>query len=60
MMQCNDEAKDMITPGIQNDPAKMQKVEETVLKCMSKTVDDAISKLGPMKQRIAANLKNPK
>lgn len=57
MMQCNDEASAMITPAVQNDARKMKKVEDTVLNCMSKTVDHHIKQLLPMKQRIEASLK---
>uniref|UniRef100_A0A7S2RM31 Protein FAM136A n=1 Tax=Eucampia antarctica TaxID=49252 RepID=A0A7S2RM31_9STRA len=58
MMQCNDQANDMITPDMQDNPAKMKKVEDTVLKCIAKTVDNSIEMLGPMKKRMAAKLKN--
>jgi hypothetical protein len=57
MMQCNDEASAMITPDVQNDARKMQKVEDTVINCISKTVDHHIKQLIPMKQRIEAGLK---
>lgn len=57
MMNCNDEASAMITPEISNDPKQMKKVEETVLACISKVVDDHIKQLKPMKQRIESQLK---
>lgn len=57
MMQCNDEASAMITPAVQNDARKMRKVEDKILSCISKTVDDHVRQLGPMKQRIQAGLK---
>lgn len=57
MMRCNDEASSMITPAVQNDARKMKKVEDTVLRCISQTVDDGIKQLKPMKQRIEAGLK---
>mmetsp|Transcript_28772 Transcript_28772/g.42643 ORF Transcript_28772/g.42643 Transcript_28772/m.42643 type:complete len:154 (-) Transcript_28772:502-963(-) len=57
MMQCNDEATAMITPAVQKDARKMKKVEDTVLKCMSKVVDEQIMFLNPMKQRIQTSLK---
>jgi hypothetical protein len=47
----------MITPAVQKDARKMKKVEDTVLKCMSRTVDENIKHLGPMKHRIEAGLK---
>jgi urease gamma subunit len=57
MMQCNDEASAMITPAVQKDARKMKKVEDTVLKCMSKVVDEQVMRLGPMKERIQQGLK---
>lgn len=57
MMQCNDEASAMITPAVQNDARKMQQVEDTVIHCITKTVDHHIKQLSPMKQRIEAGIK---
>jgi len=47
----------MITPAVQKDARKMKKVEDTVLKCMSKVVDEQVMRLGPMKERIQQGLK---
>ena len=55
-MQCNDEATDMMTPNMQNDPSKMKKVEDIVLKCLSNTVDNHIKSLTPMRKRVAQQL----
>lgn len=60
MMQCNDEASAMITPAVQNDARKMRKVEDKVLYCIKKTVDDHVKQLGPMKQRIQAGIQQMK
>ncbi len=57
MASCQDEASAMITPQVQNDARKMKKVEEALLKCISKTVDDQVKALKPMRQRIEAHLK---
>lgn len=57
MMSCNDEASAMITPDVQRDARKMKKVEDKVLSCISKAVDDHVKQLGPMKQRIQAAFK---
>lgn len=57
MMECQDKAKDMMYPGIENDSKKMAKVEDSLLDCMSKTVDNHIGLLQPLKKRIQANLK---
>jgi hypothetical protein len=56
MMECQDKAKDMMYPGIENDAKKMGKVEETLLACMSKTVDNHIGLLQPLKKRIQGQL----
>mmetsp|Transcript_19674 Transcript_19674/g.24815 ORF Transcript_19674/g.24815 Transcript_19674/m.24815 type:complete len:154 (+) Transcript_19674:58-519(+) len=57
MTQCNDDASAMITPDVQRDARKMKKVEDAVLSCISKTVDNQLKQLGPMKQRVASQLK---
>jgi hypothetical protein len=57
MMQCNDDASAMITPDVQKDARKMKKVEDTILSCIAKTVDSQLKQLGPMKQRVASQLK---
>jgi hypothetical protein len=41
----------MLQPGMENDARKMAKVEDTLLQCMSKTVDEHISMLQPMQDR---------
>ena len=55
-MQCNDDASAMITPDVQGNPHQMKKVEDSVLSCMSKTVDHHIGLLDPMKKRIKSSL----
>jgi hypothetical protein len=57
MTQCQDDASAMVTPDVQNNARKMRKVEDTILNCISKTVDSHIKQLGPMKQRVASQLK---
>ena len=56
MMECQDKAKDQMTPGMESDPKKMAALEDTMLKCMSQTVDHHIGLLKPMRQRIEAVL----
>lgn len=58
MMDCQDRTKDMMYPGIENDAKKMVKVEESLLACISKTVDAHINLLKPMRQRIESQLKS--
>lgn len=56
MQECQDKARDMMKPGYENDAKKMAKVEDTLLSCMNKTVDEYIGMLKPMKERIVAQL----
>jgi len=57
MAECQDKARDMMKPGYENDAKQMAKVEDVLLGCISKTVDEYIGKLKPLKERIAAQLK---
>jgi hypothetical protein len=57
MMDCQDQARDMIKPGMENESSSMTKIEDHVLKCMSKTVDNHITLLKPMKERLVGELK---
>jgi len=57
MMDCQDQARDMIKPGMEQDPRQLTIVENHVLKCMSKTVDSHIKLLRPMKERCVGQLK---
>lgn len=57
MQECQDKARDQMVPGYENDAKKIAKVEDTLLTCMSKTVDQHIALLKPMKERIIAQLK---
>ena len=58
MMQCNDEAQDMMTPDVQNNARKMKKIEDTVLKCISGVVDKNVTALKPMRERIQSQIKS--
>jgi predicted transglutaminase-like cysteine proteinase len=60
MHECQERARDMITPGTENDPSKMAKVENALIACMSQQVNEHIKLLQPMKERITAALKNYK
>jgi hypothetical protein len=57
MMDCQDQARDMIKPGFEDDAAALSKVEDHVLTCMSKTVDTHIKLLRPMQDRIVGEIK---
>ena len=57
MQECQDKARDQMKPGFENDAKLMAKVEDTLLSCLGRTVDEYIAKLKPMKERIAAQLK---
>lgn len=58
MSECQEKARDYMTPGMENDPKKMAKVESVLIDCMSKTVDEHIKLLKPLQERIAGALKN--
>jgi hypothetical protein len=60
MQECQERARDLMSPGMENDPKKMGKVEEALISCMSKQVDEHIKLLKPMKDRISSVLKNYK
>lgn len=57
MTECQERARDKLTPGMETDPSKMAQLEHDLLNCMSKQVDEHIKLLQPMKDRIVANLK---
>ena len=57
MMQCNDEARDFMTPDIQTNAKQMKLLEDTVGKCFTNCVDKHIGLLGGMKSRVVSQLK---
>jgi hypothetical protein len=57
MADCQDKARDLMVPGYEKDAKKMAKVEDALISCMARTVDEHIGLLKPLKQRIAAQLK---
>lgn len=57
MQDCQDKARDLAIPGYEQDARKVQKVEDALISCMAKTVDEHIKMLQPMKKRIMAQLK---
>ena len=58
MMQCNDEAQDMMTPDVQNNARKMKKIKDSVLKCISGVVEKNVGALKPMRERIESQIKS--
>lgn len=60
MQECQEKARDMMYPGIENDSSKMSGVEDALIKCMGYQVDEHIKLLKPMKNRIVLALKNYK
>lgn len=54
---CHDKARDVMVPGYENDMKKLQKVEDTLLACMAKNVDEHVKLLPSIKQRIVQQLK---
>lgn len=57
MAECQDKARDLMKPGYQNDAKKMAQVEDTLINCMAGTVDQYVQLLKPLKERVAAQLK---
>ena len=57
MADCQDRARDMIAPGMENNPSQVEKAQEQMLQCMSKAVDNQIGMLKPLKKRIDQQLK---
>ncbi|CAJ1969944.1 unnamed protein product [Cylindrotheca closterium] len=58
MQECQEKARDMMYPGIENDARKMTQVEDALVKCMGQQVDEHIKLLKPMKERIVSALKS--
>ena len=56
MMQCNDDAQGMVTPGMQNDARKMKRVEDSLLKCIEGAIKKSREGLKPMRQRIDSHM----
>jgi hypothetical protein len=51
MQECQEKARDMISPGTQNDSYAMAKVEKALISCMETQVNEHIKLLKPMKDR---------
>ena len=51
MQECQEKARDLIKPGMESDPNQISKVEQALISCMSKQVNEHINLLGPMKDR---------
>mmetsp|Transcript_1038 Transcript_1038/g.2685 ORF Transcript_1038/g.2685 Transcript_1038/m.2685 type:complete len:153 (-) Transcript_1038:246-704(-) len=60
MQECQEKARDLMSPGMENDPKKMGKVEEALINCMATQVNEHIKLLKPMKDRISSALRNYK
>mmetsp|Transcript_33126 Transcript_33126/g.63278 ORF Transcript_33126/g.63278 Transcript_33126/m.63278 type:complete len:150 (+) Transcript_33126:158-607(+) len=56
MMQCNDDAQGMVTPDMQDDPRKMKRVEDSLLKCLEGAIQNSNGGLKPMRQRIESHM----
>lgn len=56
MTECQDKARDLMKPGYENDAKSMTKVEDALISCMSRTVDEYINLLKPLKERIRTQL----
>lgn len=56
MQECQEKARDMITPGTQNDSRAMSRVETALITCMEKQVHEHIQLLKPMKERCVLDI----
>ena len=56
MVNCQDEANDMVTPDVHNNPDKMRKIEEKMGHCFAKAMNSHISIIDDMKKRIINQL----
>jgi len=56
MHQCQDDAQNMLTPDMQNDTRKMQRLEDSLLKCMEGVISKGRDSLKPMKQRVESQI----
>lgn len=57
MSECQNKARDIMKPGDENDAKRMQKIEDALLGCMSQTVNEYVGLLRPMRERVAAQMK---
>jgi hypothetical protein len=60
MADCQDEARDLMVPGWEQDTKRTTKVEDALLACMTKAVESHSKLLKPMKERVAQQLKSLK
>mmetsp|Transcript_33615 Transcript_33615/g.79283 ORF Transcript_33615/g.79283 Transcript_33615/m.79283 type:complete len:153 (+) Transcript_33615:231-689(+) len=58
MQECQEKARDMISPGMEQDARAVSRVENALIKCMEQQVNDHIQLLQPMKDRITSVLKH--
>ena len=56
MQECQEKARDLMRPGMENDANQISKVEQKLISCMSKQVDDHIKMLRTMKDRCVVTL----
>jgi hypothetical protein len=55
MQECQEKARDLVKPGYENDPNQISKVEQALISCMSKQVNEHIKLLKPMKDRYVSS-----
>ena len=57
MQMCNADAQGMVTPDMVDNPRKMKRVEDGLLKCIQGAVEKSRGSLKPMQQRIEGQIK---
>ena len=60
MGDCQDKARDLMSPGQENNASATAKVEQALITCMAQKVDEYIKLLPSTKQRIVATIQNLK
>ena len=56
MVSCQDEANDMVTPDVHNNPDKLRRIEDKMGSCFAKVMNQHIGMIGDMKKRIIGQL----
>lgn len=56
MANCQDQANDMVTPDVHNNPDKLRKIEDQMGNCFGKVIKEHIGMIGDLKKRITNQL----
>uniref|UniRef100_A0A6U1B6Y4 Uncharacterized protein n=1 Tax=Leptocylindrus danicus TaxID=163516 RepID=A0A6U1B6Y4_9STRA len=56
MANCQDQANDMVTPDVHNNPDKLRKIEDKMGNCFGQVIKEHIGMIGDVKKRIINQL----